>query len=86
MDKVMILTNFFCWITILATTEFRSRTPLFYSTVNVTHPVIQNIIGAMIRKNFGLIEVIVNRHHVQFRGADKSLPRPGKKQAAATKL
>ena len=30
MDKVMVLTYFFCLISILARTEFKSRTPLFY--------------------------------------------------------
>lgn len=67
MDKVMILTYFLCWISILARTEFASRTPLFcrYRQRNASCDT-EYYRSLDQKKTPDLIEVIFNRYNVQY--------------------
>jgi hypothetical protein len=40
--------------------------------------------GEMVKKRLEIYVILNNTIHFLYRGADKSLPRPGRKQAAAT--
>lgn len=74
MDKVMILTYFLCWISILATNDFTNHTPLFYRYHQPNAFCDTEYYRSLNqKKSSALIEVILNGHHVQYLNRIKNL-------------